>query len=103
MSLGTGNKMLGEGVTCDGLASHPGGVAILLLGFMLQKPRYLPAVWATLARGRLYLSYLVNKNWLVPKSNKPTVTLTFVVALWIVVRVQALATVIVSLGHFSLT
>ena len=25
-------------VTCDGLASHPGAVAILLVGFMLHKP-----------------------------------------------------------------
>ena len=30
------NKMLG--VTCGGLASHLGGVAILLVGFMLRKP-----------------------------------------------------------------
>ena len=29
--MGTGNKMLG--VTCNGLASHPRGVAILLVGF----------------------------------------------------------------------
>ena len=27
-----------RGVTCDGLASHPGEVAILLVGFMLRKP-----------------------------------------------------------------
>ena len=26
------------GITCDGLASHPGGVATLLVGFMLRKP-----------------------------------------------------------------
>ena len=26
------------GITCDGLPSHPGGVAILLVGFMLMKP-----------------------------------------------------------------
>ena len=34
--MGTADKM---GVTCDGLASHPGGVAVLLVGFMLQKLR----------------------------------------------------------------
>ena len=42
-------------VTCDGLASHPGEVAILLVGFMLRKPGQAPAVWASLARVWLYL------------------------------------------------
>ena len=32
-------------VTCDGLVFHPGGVAILLVGFILRNLRYAPRVW----------------------------------------------------------
>ena len=46
--MGTGAKMLGweVGVTYDALASHPGGEAVLRIGFMLQKPGYALAVLA---------------------------------------------------------
>ena len=48
------------GITCDGLASHPGGIAILLVDFMLWKPGKAPAVWASLARVQLYLQLTHN-------------------------------------------
>ena len=55
--MGTGDKMLGEWVTCYGLVSDPGRVAILLFDFMLRKLGYAPAVWARLAkRGKLILT-----------------------------------------------
>ena len=35
--MGSGDKIR-LGVACDGLAYHPWGVAILLVGFVLRKP-----------------------------------------------------------------
>ena len=37
-SIFSNNTHLAGKVTCDGLASHPGGVAILLVSFILQNP-----------------------------------------------------------------
>ena len=61
--MGT-NKLLGKlmrGITCYAL-SHPGGVVILLAGFILrnpgQAPHFLPAVWASLSPVQIYLMYL---------------------------------------------
>ena len=53
--MGTGGKMLG--VTCDGLASHPGGVAILLVGLMLWIRISSGSVCQLLARVQRYLTF----------------------------------------------
>ena len=54
--LGQPKKMLGDGGRAGiGLASHLGGVAILLVGFMLRKPlQQTHAVGADLGPERLY-------------------------------------------------
>ena len=56
------DEMLGE--TCDGLASHPGGLVILLVASYLSRNRYkLRQSWANwLARLNLYYSNMNRKN-----------------------------------------
>ena len=43
--MGTGDEILG--VTCDGLAFHPGGVAILLVASCYRNRDTLLQLWAT--------------------------------------------------------
>ena len=64
--MGTGelsgkpDEMLG--VTCDGLASHPGGVAILLDASCNGNRDKLRQQWATRLVFRLYLTFYVGET-----------------------------------------
>ena len=44
------------GVTCNGLASHPGGIENILSRFMLRKPEISAGLMSHVARNRLYFT-----------------------------------------------